>query len=149
MKKGQLQMQETILVLVIFFVVLMIALVFFFRIQDSSISKMYDKFQEGRFHNLIMWMQDMPELRVSDLLHEEQCIDYYKALAFRDFSSNYRGELGWTEISLGIDGRKEVIYSNRPAKFSDLRRITSPVCLYDGRDQKHKVAKLEVVWYKR
>ena len=149
MKKGQLQMQETILVLVIFFVVLMIALVFFFRIQDSSISKMYDEFQEERFYNLIMWMQDIPELRVSDLLHEEQCFDYYKALAFSDFSSNYRGELGWTEISLDIDGRKEVIYSNRPAKFSDLRRITSPVCLYDERDQRHKVAKLEVVWYKR
>lgn len=142
-------MQETILVLVIFFVILIIAMIFFFRVQTASISKMHDEFQEERFYNLVMWVQDMPELRVSDLLYEEQCIDYYKALAFSEVSSNYKGEFGWTNISLEIGGTKEVIYSNKPPKFNDLRRITSPVCLYDERDQRHKVVKMEVIWYKK
>ena len=155
MRKGQIQIQETVFVLIIFFIIILLGMVFFFQVQSANISKIYNDFQEDRFYNIIMWVQDMPELKVPDGLGTKQCIDYYKALSFSDLSEDnkdkYIGDFGNTEIFLKTEeelNREGVkLYSNIPLRFSNVRIINSPVCLYDERDEKHKVAYLEVKWY--
>ena len=149
MRKGQFQINETILALVIFSVILLVVLIFFFRIQSSSISKIYDEFQEDRFYNLVLFVQDMPELTVPEGLDTQHCVDYYKARAFKDFSNRYKSEFGDVRISLEVNGEKEVIYENKPIIYTGERVIRSPICLYDERTNVHKIVNLEILWYER
>ncbi len=140
MKRGQMQIQESILVIFIFFVILMIVLVMFFQFQKKSILNDIEEYQEMEFKQLIDVIPNMAELKYSKLGIEKGCIDYLKAKAFRGMNYDFGNKM----IVLKYNGDL-VLYDHGEG---DLRKVSSPVCVYDARSKKFYFGELEVGWYR-
>nr|MBA4404744.1 hypothetical protein [Nanoarchaeum sp.] len=138
-KKAQIGIQETILVIFIFIIVLMIGMIFFFQFNMKSIENDIDKYNEFRFKQLIDVIPNMAELRYSKLgIEDVYCIDLLKARAFSELNSY---DFGRKEIKLD----EIVLYSN-PGR-GEIRKVSSPVCVYDPRNSKFYLTDLEIGWW--
>ena len=80
MKKAELQIQESILVLFVFFIILGISLTFFYQYQSSNINADRFRYEQTRYYESLANIPNMPELRCSSLTDEEDCIDTLKLL---------------------------------------------------------------------
>lgn len=142
MKKGQLQIQETMFVIFIFIIIFMVGLVFFYRSSVASFERDKLEYEEDKFKLLIDVIPNMPELKYSELeIDSEWCIDSLKAKAFASISDRY--DFGFKKISI-IGGENIVLYEKFRSSES-VRKYSSPVCLYSS--NKFSMAKLEVEWY--
>ncbi|MBS3172222.1 hypothetical protein J4438_01405 [Candidatus Woesearchaeota archaeon] len=142
-KKAQIGIQETILVIFVFFIVLMIGMIFFFQLNMKSIQNDIDQYNEFRFKQLIDIVPNMAELRYSKLgVEDVYCIDLLKARAFSEISSEY--DFGKKEIKL-ISGDEIVLYSK--IGRGEIRKVTSPVCVYDPRNGKFYLGELDIGWW--
>lgn len=138
-KKGQLQIQETILVLFIFTLIVGLSLIVFYRFNVNSIKEDTLAYEEYKFKQLIDVIPNLPELRLSEIgIESDWCIDLLKAKAFSDLQDNY--DFGYTKIGIG----DFILYDNSRESES-VRKYSTPVCIYD--DDKYEMAKLEVEWY--
>lgn len=138
-KKAQIGIQETILVIFVFLIILMIGMIFFFQFSMKSIQNDIDQYNEFRFKQLIDVIPNMAELKYSKLgVEDVYCIDFLKARAFSE-SNSY--DFGKKEIKLD----ELVLYSN-PGR-GEVRKITSPVCIYDPRNGKFYIAELDIGWW--
>lgn len=150
MKKGQIQIQETIFVLFSVLILLVIAMIFFFSFQKGNVEEIYQDYQESKFQEMLLTVPNLPEIKCSELTKEEECIDLYKARAFSEISSQgvlYRGEFGYKEINLEVGSEKIIIYQQQKVNYENLRVINSPVSVYDPKTEKYKIGVLEIKWY--
>src|SRR3989338_2695942 len=90
--RGQLQIQETILVIFIFIVLLMLGLVFFYRVQISSIKSEFNEFEREKLSVDFITLGELPEFSCSKLGEKESCVDTGKLIVFMGLngSSKYR-----------------------------------------------------------
>lgn len=148
-KRGQLQIQETGFIIFIVVLILLIGLVLFFQYQSRSIENLNEAYQEYKFENLISFLPSMPELRYSSLGKEEESIDFYKAKAFSEISdsSYYESIFGFKRISLRVSGESVVLYEKKLPGSNSLRKVTSPVSVYNPRDGRYYIGILEVERY--
>lgn len=86
-KKGQLQIQETILAVFIFIVLIMFGLIFFYKVQSASIKEDFNKFQRERLEMDFITLGDLPELSCSKAGIKESCIDSAKLIVFSELAS--------------------------------------------------------------
>lgn len=141
-KKAQIGIQETILVIFVFFIVLMIGMIFFFQLNMKSIQNDIDQYNEFRFKQLIDIIPNMAELRYSELgVEDVYCIDLLKARAFSEINSY---DFGRKEIKL-ISSDEIILYSKTGR--GEVRKVTSPVCIYDPRNSKFYLGELEIGWW--
>lgn len=138
-------MQETIIVMFIFFIILMIVLVLFFQFNMKSARDEIEEYEEFKFKQLIDVIPNMPELRYSRSggVEDVWCIDLLKARAFSEISDRY--DFGFKKII--IKSGSEIILYDNPARRGEIRKVTSPVCLFDARNGKFYLAQLEVNWW--
>ena len=148
-KRGQLEIQETGFIIFIVVLILLIGIVMFFQYQSRSINNLNERYQEYRFEGLISFLPSMPELRYSSLGKEEESIDFYKAKAFSEVSNldYYENMFGFKRISLKVSGDSVVLYDKRLPGYTGLRKITSPVSVYNPKDGRYYVGVLEVERY--
>lgn len=115
-KKGQLQIQETILAVFIFIVLIMFGLIFFYKVQSASIKQDFDKFQRERLEMDFITLGDLPEFSCSKAGIKESCIDTSKLIVFSELSSKgglkqyYFERFGYKNIT---------IYQVYPARSSN------------------------------
>ncbi|MFH1376359.1 MAG: hypothetical protein ABIH25_01865 [Candidatus Woesearchaeota archaeon] len=149
MKKGQLQIQETGFVIFIVVVILLIGFVLFYQFQIRSIENLNEKYQEDKFEDMISFVPSMPELSYSVRGDQKGSIDFYKARAFADVSDNeyYKNLFGYKKITLKVSADTLVLYDNKLSSYTGIRKITSPVSVYNAWDEKYYVGVLEVERY--
>ena len=142
MKKGQIQINETMIVIFIFTVMLVIGFVSFFKFTISDIKSDNLEYEEKKAKWLIEFVPNMYELR----LENDLCIDSMKAEAFSMISESYSDLFGLKKISI-VGSENVVLYNGVGFQGGNSRKYSSPVCVYNSQHDIFSMAKLEVEWY--
>ena len=147
MKRGQLQIQESIFVVFIFFIILMLSMIVFYQFETRSINGIKEEHDENLFYHLISYVPSMPELQCSRIGIGDECIDLSKARAFGFMNDDYyKGIFGYKKIILEVS-EDIVLYNWEPNTYSGERKISSPISVYDPNNNKFIVGVLEVYMY--
>ncbi|MBT3394963.1 hypothetical protein HOA59_02060 [archaeon] len=144
MKRGQMQMQESIIVIFLVMILILIGMVFFYNSTFKGIENSANEYEEFRFRQLIEVIPNMAEFKCSHLMHEDECLDWLKLLAFNSSVSDYK-LFKDKRISFTRSGMEYVIYSDF-VSCSEQRVISSPVSLYDPSIKRNSVSELKVRW---
>ena len=143
-RKGQIGIQETMLVIFIFFIILIIGMILFFRFSITSAEAEIEEYNEFKFKQLIDVVPNMPELKYSRFgIEDVWCIDLLKARAFSEISERY--DFGFKRIT--INSSETIILYDNPSRRGEIRKVNSPVCLYDSRVGRFGLANLIVEWW--
>lgn len=100
LRKGQMQMMETVMVLIVFFFILVIGLVFYANIQLSSAKDDLKKYNELKAIENMQKLLFLPELQCGGVDEASTCIDMLKLKALANVMANesnrvyYNDELG-------------------------------------------------------
>jgi len=122
--KGQLQIQETILVIFIFIILIMFGLVFFYKVQSASIANEFNSFQLNKLSIDFITLGDLPEFSCSKAGIKESCIDSTKLIAFialnndEKYKNYYFERFGYKNITI------YQIYPGTNKNMCGLGRIT-------------------------
>ena len=143
-RRGQIGINETILVMFVFFIILMIGMVLFFQFSMNSSRNEIEEYQEFKFKQLISVVPSMNELKYSKLgIEDEWCVDLLKARAFASISDSY--DFGRKKISI-YSFEDIVLYDKISSLATGIRVVSSPICLYDPRSEVFSLAELEIKW---
>jgi len=147
LKKGQLQIQESVFVLFIVFLIMMIGMIVFFQYESRSIQGIMEEAEEDSFFYMISFVPSMSELKCSRVSIEDECIDLTKAKGFSMINdSPYHKIFGNKKIVLNAS-EEIVLYDWNPHFYSGVRKISSPVSVHDVNLNRYLVGVLEVYMY--
>jgi len=168
-KKGQVQMMETIMVLVVFIIILIVGMVFFWGVVMKDIGASAKELEEEKYYVLTSILPTLPELLYSEATNEEEYIDTSKILAFQktiaDQTSHYSQLFGQTRISIEQTYPKPatikectlreftntdypdncnswILYNKLTTRIT--RKITMPVSLYFPSSNQWRIGRLIV-----
>lgn len=151
-KRGQLEIQESTLIIFIFTIILLIGLSIFYRYTVDSIKADNEDYYDFRFKAGISSIPSMAEVSCSFLGEQKECVDLEKARAFSLYSKDYFYLFGYSNITLYVvypSGEGPVlIYYRRPEVSKQLLTISTSVLVYDAFDSDFKAGKLVLVRYK-
>jgi hypothetical protein len=148
LKKGQLQIQESIFVLFAFFIILAIGMIVFYQMEFRSIDNIQQKNEDVTFYYLISYLPSMPELVCSEKTIVDECMDITKARVFGNLDDEYYKKVfGHRKIILKAYGEDVELYDWKPLRFSAERKITTPVSVFNPRDGSYIIGVLEVYDY--
>ncbi len=105
-KKGELQTQETILVVFIFIILIVFGLIFFYRVQSASIADDFNNFQLEKLTVDFITLGDLPEFSCSKAGIKESCIDTTKLVTFsrlmnnQDYKDYYFERFGYKNVTI-------------------------------------------------
>jgi hypothetical protein len=146
LKKGQLQLQESIFVVFIFFIILAIGMVVFYQFELRSVDRISEETNLRNVFHMVSYVPSMPELICSEKGITDECIDLGKAKAFSVLDKNYyRDIFGQKKIILEFDGESFDLYEWKPVNYVNERKISSPVSVFDG--ENYGIGRLEVISY--
>lgn len=156
MKKAELQMQETILVIFIITIIIALSLFVFYRYTLNSVDQTKLEYEQLKVYTLLSTLPNHPQLQHSYLGNPENALDTLKLL-----NANL-DNLGEKEITIKQiypeaknitcttktypDCNSYLIYSK---KFSSKNTviISTPASLYFPLTNEYKAAVLEIKWY--
>ena len=161
--KGQLQMQETIIVIFIFLVIVGLGMIFFYKFQAGSIQQDRMNYELQRFDTLLLSVPSLAEIECSSYGVAEDCVDVLKLVAFSRLSEDYQEQLGFKNITVrqvypSVNSNEctlnrvedcgvwNVYHSEPNVKTGSLIRKT-PVSLYDPRSGEYSIGVLVVEGY--
>jgi len=152
LKKAQLQIKESVLVIFVFTFLFLFGLILFYQYTAQNIEDSVNEYEEGKFRQLIAYIPSMAELKCSRFNVEEECIDVMKLKAFMEISDEYKDEFGNKNITIRevfLEKESWEIYNNLPVGYSDgdVLRISTPVSLYYPDKKEYGVGVLEIEWY--
>lgn len=167
MKKGQVQVQETILVLFIFIVILVIGLIFFYKYNAQSLRDSVFEVEQNKFNGMLSTFPQNPEIRCSYLGEDISCIDSYKLLGFMDIvgkeSGYYKKKFGFKNITIySVYPNKNPIkcdfnniencgvwklYLNKPQDYNKVLIIKTPISLYFPNKDDYAIGEMVIEWY--
>jgi hypothetical protein len=152
LKKGQVQITETLLVLVVFTVLLLIALIVFYKFNITSITSDMNRYEDIKFRYLISTIPSMSEFRCSNLGNDQECIDLDKVFIFKNIvGTDYNKIFGYKNITLSMiypmEDNVYNIYSNKPKITKTTKKISTFVSVYDSSQDKYKIGKLVIEAY--
>jgi hypothetical protein len=141
-KKSQIQMMETIMVLIIFFIIVVLGLMFYFRILNENNLEAQEKLKEHSSIEVAQLASTLPELQCFE--DKSNCIDilkleaYSELLTVEDFASYYFDYFGYSNITVqqifpfGVE-KEWQLYLNKPDNFNKSRLTTFfPIVLYNA-----------------
>lgn len=168
-KMGQLQIQETILTVFIFIVLIMFGLIFFYRVQSASITDSFNEFQREKLSVDFITLGDLPEFSCSAAGTKESCIDTAKLVVFMSLNSTqenrdyYFDRFGYKNITIrevypSNDSDKCTInmvsdcgvweiYTKKPNKVKSKLVIDTPVSLFFPVENKYGIGIMRVEAY--
>ncbi len=165
--KGQMQMGETIAVLVVFFFLLVIGLVFYVNIASTKAEESRYKNTELESVNVMKRALSLPELQCShNNIVDEACVDRYKANATAALINNpfdesvktsYFDLFGSSTISIiqiypepSTPFEKPILlYDFRPPTFSSKLNTSTPISIYNPLTKSYAFGIMETVTYGR
>lgn len=166
MKKGQIEINETILVIFIFIVLVLIGLVVFNRFTLQGIEDMADKNERVMYVNMLAIVPGMAELKCSSQASDIECLDTLKLLAFERQQQEYISQFGWKQIVVEVvypdvgvlKGIKctnanypncgfWLLYENKPVLVGSEEIISSPVSLYYPFGDQYGIGRLKITAY--
>lgn len=141
-KKAQIQMMETIAILFIFFILVFIALIFFFRLTKSNVSVEIEEAKELSAMAIAQIASSLPELQCSRFNElEANCVDILKMENALDIinTTNYFNLFSYSKITVRRVFPDSVvnwtIYDREPNEVEDVRPTYFPISLFDAREQ--------------
>ncbi len=86
-KKGQLEIGITMMVILVFIILLIVSLVFYFRLAQGNIKETRQEILDEKYSGLLDAIINLPELRGSLSGAEKNCLDVVKLKNFKDVVS--------------------------------------------------------------
>ncbi|MBI4145004.1 hypothetical protein HY493_02255 [Candidatus Woesearchaeota archaeon] len=155
MRRAQIKMFETLAVLVVFFFFLIFGASFYFRLQESSLEREFDRNTQLRAVQIAQKSITMPELECSFAgVQRENCMDVLKVQAFAELLATEEAFIDYFPVfqysTLTVrqvyPSQLEWVVYNRPrGEQSTLLQI--PVLIYDPNTNRHQFGYLEVRVY--
>ncbi len=159
MKKAQMEINETIIVLFIFLMLVVFGVIFFARIQNINLLAEQRAAQNLDLIKVSQTISSLPEMACSiGGVQLDNCFDIMKAEAFKDIleqdKTYFTGTLLYnTNMTLRqYDPFNDIwtdtweIYYN-PLENSDQRKVFVPVTLYDKKTATKSFGLMELTWY--
>ena len=151
MRRGEIQIYETILVIFFFVVIFVFGFLFFYKFTLEGIRSDNLDYEEFKSRQLISYIPSMYELRCSSMLAEVECIDLGKISGFKKVSTAYFDIFGYKRVIIKEvypgNAQDFIIYEKIPVKYKSKEVISSPLSIYSPKDDSYKVAKLIIEWY--
>ena len=158
MKKAQVQMGETIVVIFILMILIMFGLVILYQFQAGSARVTKQQFGSFKTIELTQIVTNMPELQCSFIeVTDVNCMDEVKAAALSNLLQNpedpaffyYRENLGTSKIEIDAiypSVKKIVIYDNSKG-YRNAEPTFIPITLYDPAQKVFSFALLQATRY--
>src|SRR3989344_4111993 len=160
LKKGQLEIGITMMVLLVFFILLIVALVVYFQFTYTTIKESRQEILDEKFSTLVNSLTSAPEIKCSVRGIERECLDAKKLIAFREVLTNDRDKYLDEFGILGLE--VEVVYPTVTSeecqvtnidcnKFTlmgytgDGLRYATPVSIYYPSDNIYRIGKLIII----
>ncbi|MFH1506302.1 MAG: hypothetical protein ABIE94_04945 [archaeon] len=144
-QKAQIQMGESIAVIVIITIMIFFGLTFYSRVKYLEIEQDTEQFNQFDAVKLANAVSNMPELLCSQQkVIDINCVDKYKIIALQDSVGEgagskaffyYRSLLGNSRITveqLYPKKRNYTVYDNNFTAAQDTKAILIPINIYDG-----------------
>jgi hypothetical protein len=159
MRKAQIQMFETIGVLVVFFFLLVASAAFYFKFQESALKKELAKQAQLQSLQTAQRAMFLPELDCSFVsVQRENCFDRYKLVALQDVAAQdsrmekqYFGLFGYANVSVRqvypATSFHTTIYARIPEEYHSVLKSFAPVLLYDPLEKSFSFGVMEVATY--
>ncbi|MEK6932346.1 MAG: hypothetical protein AABW56_00965 [Nanoarchaeota archaeon] len=157
MKKAELQMQETILVIFIVTIIIGIGIFTFYQLQLKSIDNSRIELEQNRDLILLATLKNSPKFSYTYLGNEENAIDTLKLL------NSKLANKGFKEITIkqvypdaqnALCNKQNypncnnyVVYSKKPSKITSTYIISTPVSLYFPYTNEYKAGVIEAKSY--
>ncbi|MFH1839903.1 MAG: hypothetical protein ABH849_02025 [Nanoarchaeota archaeon] len=147
MKKGQLQIQESIIVIFIIIVLFLMGFILFYRFTVLDIQNQIDKHDTFEFRQLINVIPNMAELKCSELGVNDDCIDILKLQGYIRL-----GVADFEDKKIILQNLQTLeaweLYDDEPGRYDSILKISSPVSLFYPLEEKHYYGVLIIEWYK-
>jgi hypothetical protein len=138
-RKSQMKMFETIIVLVVVFIMAIFALVYYNGQQQKDVQKMQEDAKKLQAMEIMKVANYLPELQCAkDNIETTNCVDIIKASAFSEISmenklyyNNLFSKSNITLVELYPGSRSWTLYYNPPAKKASIQKNFVPILLYD------------------
>lgn len=146
-KKGDVEMIETIMVLVVVIILLMVGLVFYFRMSAAGIEETGIEVCQLGGNDLLLAITGMPELQCSlDTITEKDCVDLDKVAAFQALMNDNTIKKQYDQLFSGTCPKKikvELLYpepeSNKECQLGEEMGACSTWTVYTPKkDSKSK-----------
>ena len=164
MKKGQLQIQEKIIVTFICVLLILIGLGFFYKYSTQKTIQEYETYEQEKFDSLILTLPTNALVSCEQLTQKENCLDKTKLLALKILDKEKKNkEFKETKITITqiypamqqqectTQNTQEcstiTIHDNKPRQVTSTRVIETPISLYDPQTQVYSIAKLTIEGY--
>jgi len=160
LRKAQIKMFETVMVLVIFFFLLAFGLVFYARYHSFSVTEKINQNFELRAIEIAQSVSFMPELQCSNFDGvREDCVDRLKLEAFRELLNRdevlrneyYYDLLGQSRISFKQvypESSYEIVIYDRPGTGTK-SSFNIPILLYDPIEHEYNTGVMTVEVYQK
>lgn len=162
--KGQLQINETILVLIIFTILAIVGLIFFHNFNIRNIKAQYDYNEKVKTFTLLTTFQDLSEIKCSSQIKDVDCVDTLKLFSFKKLNNiNFGNKKISIELVYPKIAEKEcsserfqwdypncnywVLYEKELSKVKSKEIITTPVSLFYPLTEEYKVGLLKIESY--
>jgi type II secretory pathway pseudopilin PulG len=167
MKKAQIQLFESIAVMVVFAFLLVFGINFYFRIEATSVAREELRANQLRVFSLAQKTAFLPEMDCAIAgIQQEACIDVSKLQAFSTMLANdpdaqqlYFPVFGWSTVTIQqIYGSCDTpcdplaptnitLYDDTPPKYTDLSKVQVPILLFNATTGNYAYGYIEVTHY--
>ncbi|MEK6874797.1 MAG: hypothetical protein AABX52_03560 [Nanoarchaeota archaeon] len=158
MKHAQIQMFETIAVLLIFFFLIAFGLSFYFLVAKTQAAKEYERVLEKRAITLSDKIATIPELDCTKItVQVETCFDEYKVANFSyllrknaTIKDDYFSTFGYSNVSIEEifpEKKITILYEKKPLQTNSIMPSFIPINIRDPLTDKYKFAILKVNIY--
>ena len=155
-KRGDIQINETIIVLIVFSIILFITIGIFYRYNIQSAKDLEIEFRENRILNLLSTLPNSPELVYTKLGNEDNSVDTSKLINLKLDKSGFM-EIRINEVYPGNNNglcdnsnypncNEFLIYSNKGNK-KNYNILATPVSLYYPLLKEYRAGTMEIKWY--
>jgi hypothetical protein len=155
--KAQIKMGETIAIMFVFFILLVVAAVFYMNMQRSTVTQEIAEAYELRAVELSQVISFLPEAQCTESnVVKASCFDIYKLIGLSKVAATpeglnlYSGEFGTTKIKLikqYPSGGEWTLYDNPKPGFTSAPVTHIPIMLYNTTSDKYYFGVLEVTTY--
>lgn len=158
MKKSQIKMMETIMVLFVLFIILAVGMVFYYNIQQSSIIQKSEEKKEIKAVEVSQFVSSLIELQCAqEDIRDFNCFDWLRLLSFKEkieqnsrLRNNYYydllGDSAVTVKTIFPDQAYWVLY-NRSDETKSKYRFFTPISVFNASDETFSFGILTVDYY--
>lgn len=148
--KGQINITQTIFIVLILIILVAIGLIFFFEYEKAGIEENTKEYEFSKFQQLVHVIPSMPEFQCSRFGVVDDCMDFIKIKGFSLVSDEYVDFFGKKKIIVTevlLSKINVTLYDNEPDEFFSEKIVTSLVSLYYPNSKEYGVGELEIRWY--